>query len=107
MSQLPTTKAFLWLPLYDYFKIQREGEELEQLKVLWKEYGAANCPIPKDSIDLLWRLLGLLKSEGYNFLGDCIPRSCRGYRTLCNYSAKPHDRLFSLGLQRNLQRPVD
>jgi hypothetical protein len=73
VSQLLTTKAFLWLPLYDYFKIQREGEELQQLKVLWKEYGAANCPIPKDPIDLLWRLLRLLESEGANFLGDCIP----------------------------------
>jgi hypothetical protein len=73
VSQLPTTKAFLWLPLYDYFKIQREGEELEQLKVLWKEYGAANCPIPKDLINLRRRLLGLLESEGVSFLGDCIP----------------------------------
>ena len=30
------TKAFPSLPLYDHFNIELKGEELEQLKVLWK-----------------------------------------------------------------------
>lgn len=36
VSQRIKTKAFPALPLYDNFNIQLKGEELEQLKVLWK-----------------------------------------------------------------------
>jgi hypothetical protein len=36
VSQRIKTKAFPSLPLYDNFNIQLKGEELEQLKVLWK-----------------------------------------------------------------------
>ena len=63
VSQRIKTKAFLSLPLYDNFNIQLKGEELEQLKVLWKEYGAANCLIPKDLVNFRWELKGLLESE--------------------------------------------
>ena len=44
--------------------IQLNGEELEQLKVLWKEYGAQNYAIPKDLVNERWQLKGLLESEG-------------------------------------------
>jgi hypothetical protein len=37
---------------------------LEQLKVLWKEYGARDYPIPKDLVNFRWELKGLLESEG-------------------------------------------
>jgi len=38
--ELPT------LPLYDSFNIRLSGEELEKLKVLWREYGAKGYDIP-------------------------------------------------------------
>jgi hypothetical protein len=37
---------------------------LEQLKVLWKEYGAQDYAIPKDLVSFRWQLKGLLESEG-------------------------------------------
>jgi hypothetical protein len=37
---------------------------LEQLKVLWKEYGAQDYAIPKDLVNFRWQLKGLLESEG-------------------------------------------
>jgi hypothetical protein len=40
------------------------GEELEQLKVLWKEYGAQDYAIPRDLVNFLLQLKGLLESEG-------------------------------------------
>lgn len=61
------TKAFPSLPLYDNFNIQLKGDELEQLKVLWKEYGVANIPIPRDLISLRWELKRLLQSEDEQF----------------------------------------
>jgi hypothetical protein len=64
VSQRIKTKAFPSLPLYDHFNIQLKGEELEQLKVLWKEYGAQNYGIPKDLVNFRWQLKGLLESEG-------------------------------------------
>ncbi|MEG4496633.1 GIY-YIG nuclease family protein [Microcoleus sp. F10-C6] len=64
VSQRIKTKAFPSLPLYDNFTIQLKGEELEQLKVLWKEYGAQNRPIPKDLVSFRWELKGLLESVG-------------------------------------------
>ncbi|MEG4086370.1 GIY-YIG nuclease family protein [Microcoleus sp. POL10_C6] len=64
VSQRIKTKAFPALPLYDNFTIQLKGEELEQLKVLWKEYGAQNYGIPKDLVNFRWQLKGLLESEG-------------------------------------------
>jgi hypothetical protein len=64
VSQRIKTKAFPSLPLYDNFTIQLKGEELEQLKVLWKEYGAQDYAIPKDLVNFRWELKGLLESEG-------------------------------------------
>jgi hypothetical protein len=64
VSQRIKTKAFPSLPLYDSFNIQLKGEELEQLKVLWKEYGAQDYAIPKDLVNFRWELKGLLESEG-------------------------------------------
>jgi len=64
VSQRIKTKAFPSLPLYDNFNIQLKGDELEQLKVLWKEYGQVNRPIPRDLISFRWELKGLLKAEG-------------------------------------------
>jgi hypothetical protein len=64
VSQRIKTKGFPALPLYDHFNIQLKGEELEQLKVLWKEYGAQKRSIPKDLVNFRWELKGLLESEG-------------------------------------------
>jgi hypothetical protein len=64
ISQRIKTKAFPSLPLYDNFNVQLKGDELEQLKVLWKEYGAQNRSIPKDLVNFWWELKGLLESEG-------------------------------------------
>ncbi len=58
------TKVFPTLPLYDNFTIQLKGDELEQLKVLWKEYGAQDYAIPKDLVSFRWDLKGLVESEG-------------------------------------------
>lgn len=57
------TKAFPSLPLYDNFNIQLKGEELEQLKILWREYGALNYPITKDLINFHWVLKKLMQVE--------------------------------------------
>ena len=64
VSQRIKTKAFPALPLYDNFHVQLKGEELEQLKVLWKEYGAQDYAIPKDLVSFRWELKGLVESEG-------------------------------------------
>jgi len=64
VSQRIKTKAFPSLPLYEHFNIELKGEELEQLKVLWKEYGAQDYAIPKDLVNFRWELKGLLESEG-------------------------------------------
>src|SRR4028119_199026 len=64
VSQRIKTKAFPSLPLYDNFNIQLKGEEVEQLKVLWQEYGAKDYAIPKDLVNFRWQLKGLLESEG-------------------------------------------
>jgi hypothetical protein len=64
VSQRIQTKAFPSLPLYDNFTIQLKDEELEQLKVLWKEYGAQNYAISKDLVNFRWELKGLVESSG-------------------------------------------
>jgi hypothetical protein len=64
VSQRIKTKAFPSLPLYEHFNIELKGEELEQLKVLWKEYGARDYSIPKDLVNFRWQLKGLVESEG-------------------------------------------
>jgi T5orf172 domain./Competence protein CoiA-like family. len=60
-------KAFPSLPLYDNFNIQLKGEELERLKILWKEYGTLNYPIPKDLINFHWVLKKLMRSQDSNY----------------------------------------
>jgi hypothetical protein len=64
VSQRIKTKAFPSLPLYNNFTIELYGEELEQLKVLWKEYGAQNYAISKDLVNERWELKGLVESSG-------------------------------------------
>jgi len=64
VSQRIKTKAFPSLPLYEHFNIELKGEELEQLKVLWKEYGAQKRSIPKDLVNFRWELKGLVESSG-------------------------------------------
>jgi hypothetical protein len=64
VSQRIKTKAFPSLPLYDNFNIQLKGEELEQLKVLWKEYGAQERSIPRDLVSFRWELKGLVEALG-------------------------------------------
>lgn len=65
-------KSFPSLPLYDRFNIQLSGEELERLKVLWQNYGAANIPIPRDLVNFSWILKNLLYigNEGYCYFTD-------------------------------------
>jgi len=63
VSQRIKTEAFPALPLYNNFNIELKGDELEQLKVLWKEYGAQGYAIPKDLVNFRWQLKGLLESE--------------------------------------------
>ena len=67
VNQRIKTKAFPRLPLYDNFNIQLKGEELEQLKILWKEYGALNYPITKDLINFQWVLKKLMRSQDGNY----------------------------------------
>jgi hypothetical protein len=64
VSQRIKTKAFPSLPLYEHFNIELKGDELEQLKVLWKEYGARDYAIPKDLVSFRWELKGLVESSG-------------------------------------------
>ena len=64
VTQRIKTKAFPSLPLYDSFNIQLKGQELEQLKVLWKGYGREEISIPKDLVNFRWELKGLVESSG-------------------------------------------
>lgn len=56
-------KAFPSLPLYDNFLVQLKGEELERLKVLWREYGRQRQPIPKDLVEFQWVLKRLMVGD--------------------------------------------
>ncbi|PPS41910.1 competence protein CoiA family protein [Chroococcidiopsis sp. TS-821] len=53
--ELPT------LPLYDDFSIRLSGEELEKLKVLWREYGVKKCSIPHFAVPKQFIWHGLLQ----------------------------------------------
>ncbi|EAW35992.1 GIY-YIG nuclease family protein [Lyngbya sp. PCC 8106] len=61
------TKQFPGLPMYDRFGIQLPGRELEQLKVLWKEYGSQDILIPRDLISLRWKFRSLMQLAGNEF----------------------------------------
>jgi len=54
------------LPLYDSFNIRLSGEELEQLKVLWKNYGAKGSTVPKFLVPRRFVLLGLLQEPEFS-----------------------------------------
>lgn len=49
------------LPLYDDFNIHLSGDELEQLKTLWRQYGAKGYRIPKFLVPRRFIWLGLLQ----------------------------------------------
>lgn len=69
VTQRMKTKAFPALPLYDCFNIQLSGQELQALKVLWKEYGIPRYPIPKSLINFRLILRGLLAETSENLPG--------------------------------------
>ncbi len=78
-------KSFPGLPLYDNFNVQLTGKQLEQIKVLWKSYGAHNYPIPKDLITMqliLKKIFNLIENKEYEFtdLGK-IPVGVLGLRS--------------------------
>lgn len=52
------------LPLYDNFNIQLAGQELEQLKTLWRQYGLKGYKIPKFLVPRRFVWLGLLQETG-------------------------------------------
>ncbi len=49
------------LPLYDNFNIQLSGKEVEQLKVLWRQYGAKGNRVPKFLVPRKFVWLSLLQ----------------------------------------------
>ena len=51
------------LPLYDNFNIQLSGKELEQLKILWRQYGAKGYGISKSLVPQRFIWLSLLQAE--------------------------------------------
>ncbi|NET45972.1 GIY-YIG nuclease family protein [Okeania sp. SIO2B3] len=59
-------KSFPGLPLYDRFNIQLPGAEVEELKILWKEYQNQGLLIPRDLVNLRWILKGLMQSVSTN-----------------------------------------
>jgi hypothetical protein len=61
-----TYRQFPSLPLYDNFNIQLSGRELEELKVLWHNYGAMNeSIIVKPSFPLILRKLLAWNEQGF------------------------------------------
>ncbi|MBD1903765.1 GIY-YIG nuclease family protein [Trichocoleus sp. DQ-A3] len=65
------TKQVPSLPLYDAFNIQLSGKELEELKVLWREYGRHGYSIPtvpfKFVLSKLLRWNNDYQSQGHEF----------------------------------------
>jgi hypothetical protein len=58
-------REFPVLPLYDNFNIHLSGKDLQQLKLLWKEYGLKNYPISYELITPSLIKAGLLKKNVY------------------------------------------
>ncbi|QLE59746.1 GIY-YIG nuclease family protein [Nostoc sp. TCL26-01] len=58
-------RDFPTLPLYDNFNIQLSGKDLQQLKLLWQEYGSKNYPISFDLISPGLIKTGMLKKNIY------------------------------------------
>ena len=59
------TCKFPVLPLYDNFNIHLSGKDLEQLKLLWKEYGSKNYPISDYLVSPGLIKAGLLQKNVY------------------------------------------
>ncbi|MCT7957213.1 GIY-YIG nuclease family protein [Laspinema palackyanum] len=95
------TKAFPSLPLYDNFLIQLKGEELERLKVLWREYGRERRPIPKDLTEFRWILKGLMAGEKPSGHGSA-------YRNFCQFTNQGRIPVGSLPLGKfnQVQEPM-
>lgn len=55
------SQEILTLPLYNKFNTRLSGSELEQLKILWQQYGAKGCKIPKFLVPNRFIWLGLLR----------------------------------------------
>lgn len=58
-------REFPVLPLYDRFNIHLSGKDLEQLKLLWKEYGSKNYSISSQLVPSSLIRAGLLKKNVY------------------------------------------
>lgn len=58
------------LPLYDQFNIQLSGKELEQLKTLWKQYGAKGYRVSKFLVPRRFIWLGLLQETEFPYTSD-------------------------------------
>jgi len=58
-------REFPVLPLYDNFNIHLSGKDLEQLKLLWKEYGSKNYPVSSYLVSSGLMKAGLLKKNVY------------------------------------------
>lgn len=58
------------LPLYDNFNIQLSGKELEQLKILWQQYGAKGHGISKFLVPRRFVWLGLLQETEFPSSSD-------------------------------------
>lgn len=54
------------LPLYDNFNLHLSGQELEQLKTLWKQYGAKGYRVPKFLAPRRFVWLGLLQEPEFS-----------------------------------------
>jgi hypothetical protein len=81
------TKAIAWRTLYDNFNLELKLEELEQLKVLWKEYGAQNYVIRKDLVNFLLELKGLLKSKGVSSYPSSVTKRQKKIRVRSHLSS--------------------
>lgn len=58
------------LPLYDNFNIQLSGKELEQLKILWKEYGSKGYKVSRSLVPRRFVWLGLLQGVEFRDSSD-------------------------------------
>ena len=55
------------LPLYDNFNIHLSGKELEQLKTLWRQYGAKGYRVSKSLVPRRFVWLGLLQETEFPY----------------------------------------
>lgn len=55
------------LPLYDNFNIQLSGKELEQLKILWRQYGSKGYRVSNSLVPRRFVWLGLLQETDFPY----------------------------------------